>query len=115
MPSQMVRDEVGVIRAVNERGVSFTYEAEWPSELFEQRHGGTAAHNLRTVSKGSSRGAGPQKKQGRVRGRGGAADAVNMCGHGQRAAHCGTCHAWHCACPGSPSHLCQQRKEHHHG
>lgn len=115
MPSQMARDEVGVVRAVNERGVHFTYAEEWPNDLFEKRDGGTAAADLRTVSKGSSRGAGPKVKKGRVRGRGGAADVVNMCGHGQRAAQCTACRVWHCACPGSPAHVCQQRKEHHHG
>lgn len=108
---QTARDEMGVLRAVNERGVSFTYEREWPHALFEEGHGGTAAKNLRTVSKGSSRGVGPQKKQGRVRGNGGAADKVEMCRHGNKAVHCSSCRAWHCGCPGSPAHHC----EGHHG
>lgn len=105
---QTARDGAGVLRAVNERGVSFTYAAEWPAELFESGHGGTAARNLRTVSKGSSRGAGPQKKQGRVHRRGGPAQHVHLCVHGQRAVQCPACPAWHCACPGSVAHVCSE-------
>jgi hypothetical protein len=99
-------DGAGVNRPVDERCTSWSYAAEWPHELFEQRHGGTAARNLRTVSKGSSRGAGPQKKQGRVSRRGGAADDVKLCAHGQRAVQC-SC-GWHCGCPGSPAHVCSE-------
>lgn len=111
---QMAPDSLGVMRAVDERGVSFTYAHEWPShEVFEAglRHelgAGTAAANLRTVSKGSSRGAGPMKKQGRVRREGGAADAVAMCLHGQRKTSCARCGAAHCGCPGSPAHACAE-------
>jgi hypothetical protein len=101
-------DGAGVNRPVDERGTSWSYAAEWPHELFEKRDGGTAARDLRTVSKGSSRGAGPQKKQGRVRRRGGAADFVHLCKHGQRSVQCLSCPAWHCACPGSPTHVCQE-------
>lgn len=100
-------DGAGVLRACNERGVSFTFEAEW-RDAFRERHGGTASANLRTVSKGSSRGAGPQKKQGRVYGRGGAADDVAMCLHGLRAVYCSSCSTWHCACPGSLKHACAE-------
>lgn len=108
MSSRIARDEVGVARAANERGVSFTHAEEWPAKLFEQRHGGTAAADLRTVSKGSSRGAGPQKKQGRVRRTGGSADFVHLCKHGQRSKQCSSCPAWHCVCPGAPAHVCQE-------
>jgi hypothetical protein len=101
-------DGAGVRRACNERGVSFTYASEWPDELFEKRDGGTAAQNLRTVSKGSSRGAGPLKKQGRVRRSGGSAENVHLCKHGQRSAPCSSCPAWHCVCPGAPTHVCSE-------
>jgi hypothetical protein len=103
---QVAHDGAGVLRPVDERGTSWGYEAEWGA-VFEQRHGGTAARNLRTVSKGSSRGAGPQKKQGRVSERGGPADDVKRCAHGQRSVQCSGCSAWHCACPGSPKHACE--------
>jgi hypothetical protein len=62
---QAKRDGVDVLRAVDERGTSWNYEAEW-REAFKR--GDVGAANMRTVSKGSSRGAGPQKKQGRVYG-----------------------------------------------
>lgn len=108
MSNQAARDSLGVKRACNERGVSFTYAADWPEELFESRHGGTGAKGLRTVSKGSSRGAGPQKKQGRVRRRGDLAEAVHLCKHGLRARQCSSCPAWHCCCPGSVAHVCAE-------
>lgn len=91
-----------------------TFEREWPSHaVFEagvsgMHHGGTAAAGLRTVSKGSSRGAGPQVKQGRVRRRGGPADAVHLCKHGQGSVQCSSCSAWHCLCPGSLAHVCAE-------
>lgn len=96
------RDSLGVACAN-----PYTFASEWPDELFTQQHGGTAAANLRTVSKGSSRGAGPKVKQGRVRRRGGPADDVHLCKHGQRSVQCPNCPAWHCLCPGSPAHVCQ--------
>lgn len=99
------RDQVGVLRPVDEHGTHWSSAAEW-GDAFEHRHGGTASANLRTVSKGSSRGVGPQKKQGRVHGRGGAADNVKLCTHGNRAAQCGGCSGWYCGCPGSVAHSC---------
>lgn len=116
-PTVIAIDELGVVHAAelwNQRPVRVTYENSWPSHAaFEagrqgKLHGGTAAANLRTVSKGSSRGAGPQKKQGRVYVRGGAADAVELCVHGNRAAYCENCETWHCGCPGSPKHECEE-------
>lgn len=103
--TRLARDGAGVLRACNERGVHFTYEAEW-REAFKR--GDVGAGNLRTVSKGSSRGAGPQKKQGRVYGRGGLADDVTMCKHGLRAVCCSNCRQWHCACPGQQAHACAE-------
>jgi hypothetical protein len=94
------RDSLGIVCAN-----PVTYEAEWAG-VFRERHGGTAAANLRTVSKGSSRGAGPKKKQGRQYRAGGAAEDVRRCPHGQRMVRCEGCSAWHCGCPGSPAHGC---------
>jgi hypothetical protein len=99
-------DGAGVLRAVTDSGVCFTYEREWRD--LGTGTASTAAANLRTVSKGSSRGAGPKVKQGRVRREGGAADYVAMCLHGQRQAQCSRCGALHCGCPGSPAHQCKE-------
>lgn len=112
--SRVARDRAGVARAASESGVAITYANEWPSSAVFERgrigkeNGGTAAAGLRTVSKGSSRGAGPLKKQGRVTRRGGSADDVPLCAHGQRQAKCGRCSALHCGCPGSLAHVCSE-------
>ncbi len=69
------RDEVGVYRACDSKGTSWTYAAEWREPQHARRRG---------------------------------ADAVTMCAHGSRAVCCSGCSAWHCACPGSPAHVCAE-------
>lgn len=98
---RFARDGVGVLRAVDSRGTAVTFEAEWNAVL---ERGDVGAAGLRTVSKGSSRGDGPKVKQGRVRRRGGPADDVKLCRHGQRSVRCAC--GWHCECPGSLVHVC---------
>lgn len=99
------RDSIGVFRACDGAGVGFTFEREW-AEVF--RKGDVGAAGKRTWSKGSARGEGPQVRVGYVRRRGGEAEALKLCAHGQRAAQCSGCSSWHCGCPGSAAHVCRE-------
>lgn len=100
------RDADGIIGAgvlIDGKPVRISFAGEWRA-VFER--GDVGAANMRTVAKGSSRGDGPQKNQGRVYGRGGQAEDVHRCKHGQRSVQC-RC-GWHCECPGSPRHVCSE-------
>lgn len=83
-----------------------TTPEEW-ERIFASSGAGTGAANLRVVSKGSSRGAGPQVKRGRVYRHAFEGHPARVtCPCGKVKLRCDECGVFWCNAPGHAAHEC---------